>query len=298
MPVTLKDKSLLTPELRLEAEAPARAIVAGSKYAGSPYEGFIRYMERWQNEKRTEQVNGRTSEQWYSTLTSKPYMETAGRLAEANDDTARPILALRSWLNDTAETLTVEHDGATYLVPARHAKAVLVRLIKFSDEHVNYEQVFEADEAIRHSDKGVDASHPLANAQTSAIGRVLGNAGYGLLPGSSISPAETMAATPQDDASAEKPKAEPKAKAPKEKPDPLSIEELEALRTHLADMHEAPTMGDLSMVGGKVAADETLNPGQVAYLRAAFVARKAELKAPQDAEADEAAREADANAAA
>src|SRR5450756_1111015 len=91
MPVTLKDKSLLTPELRLEAEAPARAIVAGSKYAGSPYEGFIRYMERWQNEKRTEQVNGRTSEQWYSTLTSKPYMETAGRLAEANDDTARPL---------------------------------------------------------------------------------------------------------------------------------------------------------------------------------------------------------------
>ncbi len=69
----------------------------------------------------------------------------------------------------------------------------------------------------------------------------------------------------------------------------LPIEELEAIRGLLSEIVGAPTPGDLGSVGRKVAADASLNAGQVTYLRAAYTSRAAELKAEREADSDAAA---------
>lgn len=270
MPIEVRTRGELTPEQKLAAEAEARQIVKESRYGGSPYEPFIRFMERWSRDK----------DRGVEVYAVRPYMETAGRVAEANTDPTRPILGLQTYLNTTEEPMVVTYHGVEYVTPPHHARAVLVRAQALPDGSVERAHL-TATEAIRRADWGVDKSHPVANAETSAVGRVLGFAGYGNLPGSSLSPAETLAATPQDAEPASKRATRKKVDEPE-----LAFDELEPIAEFARAIAAADDKPALRAVGQAIAAHPELSERQLAYLQARYVTRQGELlREPDDAAA-------------
>lgn len=284
MPVPIQNKDAITPQERALAEAEGQAIVDSTPYKDSPLRAYIVLMDRVKNFK---DANGR----WSSELSVKPYMEAAGRVVEANTNEARPLIGVQTYLNDGTEPMTEVYRGEAYVTPPHAARAVVVLLVGEREAH------FTAMEAIRSSDRGVNSTHSLANAETSALGRALGFAGFGNMPGSSLSPAETMATTPQDDVvdpkAAEKAAKAAEAAAKKAEKDAakaaaeLTFEEIEAINGYVVAIRDTPTVEGLLVIGKQIAADDTLAPKQITYLQTSYKARREELSKPPEAEEGE-----------
>jgi hypothetical protein len=119
-----------------------------------------------------------------------PYMSVDGRVAEAA--TAVNPTSVLTWMNVTDEPVQIVHADTMLIVPPRHALALAIERDRNAPDTVL--RTATGTEAIRSGNNatGADRTHAVANAETSAIGRALGSLGYGLIPGSGLTTAETM----------------------------------------------------------------------------------------------------------
>lgn len=119
-----------------------------------------------------------------------PYMSVDGRVAEAA--TAVDPTSVLTWMNVTDEPVQIVYADTMLIVPPRHALALAIERDRNAPDTVL--RMATGTEAIRSGNNatGADRTHAVANAETSAIGRALGSLGYGLIPGSGLTSAETM----------------------------------------------------------------------------------------------------------
>jgi len=145
----------------------ARQRVKQAGYAGTELEAYITYIKRWDKAADTHRFN--------------PYMTVDGRIKEARADNEK--FSIRTYFNTGLEDIRV-HIGeyAEIIVPARCCVAL------FSDQ----DDTVHMGTASIGTEGMVDRTNPLENAETSAVGRALGLAGYGLIPGAGIASAEEM----------------------------------------------------------------------------------------------------------
>ena len=152
--------------------------VQASGYAGTAYEAFIAYVEH------REKVRG----EWVVVGVS-PYMCVDGRLLEANaDQTGYSILTYINAgdiLRELSALLPGKGQATAVIVPPHAAVAVYV------DANGG---VFTGTSKIGDPGTawGADLTNPLENAETSAVGRALGMAGFGLIPGSGVASADEV----------------------------------------------------------------------------------------------------------
>jgi hypothetical protein len=107
------------------------------------------------------------------------YMTVDGRVKMAMDCEKWPKYSIRTWANPTDDLLRVNTD---MIVPPHH----VVAMVTSPDGNVWFGTA-------QMGGAGIAASkNPIETGETSAVGRALGLAGFGLIPGSGIPSAEEM----------------------------------------------------------------------------------------------------------
>lgn len=143
----------------------ARRRVEQAKYAGTELEPYIVFIKRWDKEAEIHRYN--------------PYMTVDGRVKELVDGLPDgQTFSIRTYFN------TGDHDQfvENFVIPARSCVAILTDPgggVHFGTASIG-------------STGMVDKTNAIENAETSAVGRALGLAGYGLIPGAGIASAEEV----------------------------------------------------------------------------------------------------------
>jgi hypothetical protein len=143
----------------------ARRRVEQAKYADTELEPYIVFIKRWDKEAEIHRYN--------------PYMTVDGRVKELVDGLPDgQTFSIRTYFN------TGDHDQfvENFVIPARSCVAILTDPgggVHFGTASIG-------------STGMVDKTNAIENAETSAVGRALGLAGYGLIPGAGIASAEEM----------------------------------------------------------------------------------------------------------
>lgn len=146
-------------------EAKQRVKQAG--YADGPLEAYITYIKRWDKAASVHRFN--------------PYMTVDGRVKEAKEANER--FQIFTYFNtDTGDIRVSIGELGEIVVPAR----CCVAMFYDNSGHIHMGTASIGTEGM------VDRTNPLENAETSAVGRALGLAGYGLIPGAGIASAEEM----------------------------------------------------------------------------------------------------------
>lgn len=164
----------------------AKKAVEQSGYAGTALEHFITFI------KRTNKKTG--------TVTFNPYMTVDGRIAEvASEVEEYGPFSIWTYFNtnelDKQFAAVVDENPVNIIVPAQSCVAV------FQDPRGG----IHFGTASIGSTGMVDKTNPLENAETSAVGRALGLAGYGLIPGAGIASAEEIDGALSREAAQEEP---------------------------------------------------------------------------------------------
>ncbi|MCK9597654.1 MAG: hypothetical protein M0R06_01360 [Sphaerochaeta sp.] len=159
------------------------------------YQPYVMMIERNKKNKQTGE---------WEKMPPQPYMTVDGRVAMQRDAAAEKPWSILTWANPGGESLVLRSDGTEILVPAGHVVALFVD--EFGGKHSGTAEII----GVMASDKSA-----IENGETSAIGRALGAAGIGLIPGQhGLASADEMvtALAPQTPAKkVEPPKATPKA---------------------------------------------------------------------------------------
>ena len=144
----------------------AKLRVTQSGYADTDLESYIVFIKRWDKEAEIHRFN--------------PYMTVDGRVKEVKDSLKDDqSFSIRTYFNTDESDQSLEDN---IIVPARSCLAV------FTDP---YGGIHFGTASIGTSGV-VDKTNPYENAETSAVGRALGLAGYGLIPGAGIASAEEV----------------------------------------------------------------------------------------------------------
>jgi len=143
----------------------ARLRIEQSGYAGGPLEPYIVLIKRWDEKAQVHRFN--------------PYMTVDGRMKELVDSLKEgESFSIRTYFN------TGDHDQfvENFVIPTRSCVAVFVDPsggVHFGTASIGTSGM-------------VDKTNAIENAETSAVGRALGLAGYGLIPGAGIASAEEV----------------------------------------------------------------------------------------------------------
>lgn len=171
--------------------------VKASHYVGTDLEPYIAYLPQYRREGGRYVIDGVV-----------PYMTVDGRVREmtvANKD--RPY-SLMTFINPAeGETMPVDvnlPDGRIQRLYCPPQACLAVYIDPEGGLHVGTAKL--------GGDRGAAASNPYEDAETSAVGRALAMAGYGLLPGSGIASAEEIARAREEEGKSQQPESQqPKA---------------------------------------------------------------------------------------
>jgi len=141
----------------------ARLAVEQSSYADTRFENYITFIKRHDKKAGVDRFN--------------PYMTVDGRILLIKEEAGDKPFSIFTYFNTGEEdrALSIVSDGApvNIIIPARSCVAMLV----------DHKGGTHFGTASIGSTGMVDKTNPLENAETSAVGRALGLAGYGLIPG-------------------------------------------------------------------------------------------------------------------
>lgn len=151
----------------------AKRAVAQSGYVGTTFENFITFIKRHDKRAGVDRFN--------------PYMTVDGRIKEvAIEVMEEGCFSIWTYFNtnevDKQFAAVIGENPVNLIVPGRSCLAV------FQDPRGGV----HFGTASIGSTGMVDRTNPLENAETSAVGRALGLAGYGLIPGAGVASAEEV----------------------------------------------------------------------------------------------------------
>ena len=151
----------------------AKEKIKQAEYEGTQFEPYIVFIKRWDKDAGVHRFN--------------PYMTVDGRILECRDDNEKKY-SIFTYINTGEEDTVIsvlrvkeERTGGVLMVPARSCLAILIR-----------DSGITTGTASIGSAGMVDKTNPIENAETSAVGRALAFAGYGIIPGAGIASAEEV----------------------------------------------------------------------------------------------------------
>lgn len=156
----------------------AKEAVEKAGFKDTPYEAYVVYLGRWDKKAQVERMN--------------PYMMVDGRVKQAKDDTEGQY-SLFTYINTSAEDITLSvRTGANPAVAGALSDLVVVPQRACLAIFIGPSGHVITGTASIGTKGMVDKTNPIENAETSAVGRALAFAGYGLIPGAGIASAEEV----------------------------------------------------------------------------------------------------------
>ncbi len=172
--VTAQDKANGVTQDMIDVVYPR---VEASGYAGTPIEPFISYIG-----------NRKLVGNEWRTVGVSPYVTVDGRVKEMVKANAGQRYDLLTFSNPSESILPVKvlsHTGAAIELYCPPMAALAVYIDPLGGTHTGTAKM--------GGTAGAAKTNPYEDAETSAVGRALGLAGFGLIPGSGIASAEEVA---------------------------------------------------------------------------------------------------------